>query len=113
MCFLLSLLIILKSLKHFSVFPFDNWFVRMAEESKDQDPLRDLLQSTVSFDHDFKVSLDEADVVLGPAGTTLRMCQAAPRVGISDMEGLIFFNKSRHTRRLQIWQMVDYHVASR
>ena len=83
----------------------------MSEESKNQDPLYDLRFSAISRDRDFKVSLDEAEAVLGDADTIVRWLNAISRVEVANLAGLIFFNKHKTTDRLQIWQLVEFQSS--
>ena len=101
--------VILRNLNLSKAFPFDNCLI--SEELKNQDPLHDLRYSAISRDRDFKVSLDEAEAVLGDADTIVRLLSAISRIEVANMAGLIFFNKHKITDRLQIWQLVEFQSS--
>jgi hypothetical protein len=62
-----------------------------------------LAETPAVHDAEFRESLDMADAILGVEGTTIRLLQATPFVGVSDLVGLLFFVKTEGNLQLCSW----------
>jgi hypothetical protein len=77
----------------------------------DKDLFSYLVENPAVQDAAFSHAFDAANDVLCAQGTTTRMLQAAPFVGVNDLVGSLFFVKDAHG--LQLWQLVTYDVSHR
>jgi hypothetical protein len=83
----------------------------MSEATASNDLFNYLAETPAVHDAEFRDSLDMTDAILGVEGTTVRLLQAAPFIGVNDLVGLLFFVKNEGN--LCLWQMVEYDVAHR
>jgi hypothetical protein len=83
----------------------------MSASTASDDLFNYLAETSAVHDAEFRESLDMANDILGVEGTTIRLLQATPVVGVSDLVDLLFFVKTEGN--LQLWQLVEYEVAHR